>query len=79
MTKVTKFISRNLYGETRQQERSRLLKERIVAAREGKSRNISFGAGTTLEQRSSRRRALRSSNLSTKTPKYYDMYEVSRR
>ena len=73
--KVTRFVSRNLYGETRKQEKSRLLKARINAVLQGKARNVSFGSGTTKEQKNMRINTLRKHNLSTKTPKYLDIYE----
>ena len=72
---VLKFKSENLYGETRKQEKLRLLKARIKARLEGKSRNVSFGAGTTKEQREKRRKILKAAGLSTKTPKYFDVYQ----
>lgn len=72
---ITKFKSRNLFGETRKQEKSRLLEARINALMRGKSRNVSFGAGTTPEQRMQRRISLKAAGLSTKMPKYLDMYQ----
>lgn len=72
--KITKFSSANLYGESRKQEKSRLLSQRIKSVLQGKTRNISFGAGTTKYQKSRRAMILRKANLSTKTPRYLDVY-----
>lgn len=73
--RVTKVVLINLFGETRKQEKRRLLQARINAMLTGKSRNVSYGAGTTPQQRIERRKQLRASGLSTKMPKYYDIYQ----
>jgi len=72
---ITKFKSRNLFGETREQEKRRLLRERIKAVQQGKSHNISFGDGTTMSQKRMRTKILKMAGLPTKMPKYFDMYE----
>lgn len=72
--RIKKFVSINLYGETRKEAKNRLLKARVSAAISGKSRNVSYGAGTTQEQKRKRYNTLRKSGLPTKTPKYLEMY-----
>ena len=72
---ITKFKSRNLYGETREQEKKRLLNARVQAILQGKSRNVSYDSGTSQSQKRARRNILIKSNLPTKNPKYLDLYE----
>ena len=73
-TKVTKFQSFNLFGETRKEELSRLRRARFNALLSGKSRNVSLGEGTSLEQKRLRRNSLRKYGLSTRIPKYNEKY-----
>jgi hypothetical protein len=72
---ITKFKSRNLFGETRKQEKRRLLREIMKSVLRGKSRNISFGLGTTKAQKRRRLMILKKAGLPIKMPKYFDMYE----
>ena len=74
MKRITKIVSQNLYGETRKQAKSRLLNQRIKAALSGKSRDVSYGAGTTPYQKQRRYNILRKAGLPLKTPKYSQIF-----
>lgn len=60
MTKVTKFKSRNLFGETRAEEKRRLIRQMSKAIVSGKTptqvNRMSSCAGTTKTQRVRRRK-----------------------
>ena len=71
---VMKFKSRNLFGETRKQERKRLLDAQVKAILKGKTTNVRMDVGTTQSQKESRRKMLRKSNLSTKVKKFNQVF-----
>jgi len=70
---------KNLYGESRKQEKKRLDKEQIKAILKGKDTNIRMDKGTTKSQRDTRRNILKKRGLSTKVKRYKDFYKTSRK
>lgn len=73
--RVTKTRVKNLYGESRKQEKKRLDKEQIKAILKGKDTNIRMDKGTTKSQRDARRKILKKRGLSTKVKRYKDFYK----
>lgn len=58
--KITKFKSRNLFGETAKQEKDRLINERVKRILKGKDiRNLKADVGTTKAQRENRSKILK--------------------